>query len=352
GRVKRQGKVLNPHPTRRDGRGGRPVARPVPSRFREEEKRSSTRRPLPSRQRVAALISSPPMFFVLFIVLPVMGILNPHLELRSMPPLGAYIILFVVRFQTPLHSHFLSFIWALFHYLNRQPSFKYFSSATMFGRSAHTRPFSSSSPHHFIASLKKAVAKKTAKKHPPFDAVAYFAQFEDDTQTEKAGRAWRPRQHIPEVWPSKYHHKCDIEWCEFPNPPCAVPGDHRCGFYGCFGNFHVTPELATAVAINNERLARKKAARQAIESIPLGDREFLQNTGMSAMHTRKSYAPSQRSVATAPAFIQFPRDPTRVFIPNTHTLPSRREYRPRPSLPSHSRAVEPSQRHPSQPVPP
>ncbi|KAJ7774307.1 hypothetical protein DFH07DRAFT_767478 [Mycena maculata] len=55
GRVKRQGKVLNPHPTHRDGRGGRPVARPVLSRFWEEEKRPPNRQPLPSRQRAAAL---------------------------------------------------------------------------------------------------------------------------------------------------------------------------------------------------------------------------------------------------------------------------------------------------------
>ncbi|KAJ7455267.1 hypothetical protein B0H11DRAFT_250325 [Mycena galericulata] len=199
-----------------------------------------------------------------------------------------------------------------------------------------------------FASIKKAVGIKTAKKPPPFDVVAYFAQFEDDSAIEKAGRPWRPKQNIPSKFPGKHFHKCDIPWCEYPNPPRIVPGDHRCGLFDCPGNFHVTPELAAANAIDIDRRARKVVAREAVDSLTLGDKRFLEYCGQSALE-RRTYAASYRSVATAPAFVQFPRDPERSagpkVFPSDATLRRRQHvHRPRPSLPSKARGGDPPQR--------
>ncbi|KAJ6576714.1 hypothetical protein DFH09DRAFT_1452445 [Mycena vulgaris] len=145
-----------------------------------------------------------------------------------------------------------------------------------------------------FASFKKAVAKRTKKKSkaPPFDWDAYMIRHQHDDFPDAP---WP--MYDPATWPSKWHHKCDLEWCGFANTPRTVPGNFECSHPDCNGLYTVTPEMAAAVAVHN----RKNHCRKVLHSLTNTDDTILRSSGKSAMEARtRPRAPSFSSVVTAP----------------------------------------------------
>ncbi|KAJ7476088.1 hypothetical protein FB451DRAFT_1366672 [Mycena latifolia] len=185
--------------------------------------------------------------------------------------------------------------------------------------------------HYFTASLKKVMAKRSAKQQPPrvieprpiFDHETFLARGQIDLFGEYI---WP--HYDPATWPSRFHHKCNTEWCGYPNHPRTKPGTFRCGNKDCCSTFIVTPEMAAAVTVHKTRMRYNRK----LHNLAPADSTILRGSAMSAMEARiRPRSPSLSSVATAPMpFVPNPLHPTATSV--------RRERRPNPSLPGGARA--------------
>lgn len=198
----------------------------------------------------------------------------------------------------------------------------------------------------------------TAKKARKTEEKLLLLIAQDEAYMSQFRHEWTPSawpEYNPATWPSRFHNKCDIEWCGYANPPSTVPGDHRCGYRECVGNFHVTPEMAAAVAFNNELAQRREQTKKYrikyIDPLPLEDGTLLRSSGKSAMEARwRPRAPSIASVATAPALVRFPQQQDPPMAPNPlhpGATSFRRVHKPRPSLPARVRPVHDSHHLPN-----
>ncbi|KAJ7678996.1 hypothetical protein DFH06DRAFT_503098 [Mycena polygramma] len=172
----------------------------------------------------------------------------------------------------------------------------------------------------------------------------------------------------PKKWPSVFHNSCDVEWCDFANPPCTTSGTHRCRGRDCVGNYVVSPELAAATTVDIERRRRKKEIQaerrrreeetnKTIQSLDPVYSGIIRSSGQSAMYARRRQrVPSFSSVATAPTLVRFPQDPhpDHSFTMNPlHPNATSATRGPRPSLPAWGeKARAPGQRLLSKPVGP
>ncbi|KAF8206194.1 hypothetical protein K438DRAFT_1756296 [Mycena galopus ATCC 62051] len=191
---------------------------------------------------------------------------------------------------------------------------------------------------------RKAAERRTQKIAEQHEEFMRFHRIHDPTvDTGVPFVDYRPDQ-----WPSMFHHKCDIEWCGFANPPRTRTGDHRCGHPGCPGNFNVSPEMAAATAVDMERRRRKKETTQTLKSLDPVHDGLLRSSGKSAVQARRLRVPSFSSVATAPTLVRFPQQPD--FTPNPlHPNATSTRRGPRPSLPAHT-CHQLRERLPSQPA--
>ncbi|KAJ7168444.1 hypothetical protein C8R46DRAFT_1217856 [Mycena filopes] len=119
-------------------------------------------------------------------------------------------------------------------------------------------------------------------------------------------------EYDPEKWPSIYHHKCDIEWCGYPNYPITVVGHHHCGYRRCPGNFYVSPEKAAMISTKDAKFKRRKAReaefQKTMDTVDRAYNKLLNSSGRSAMEgRRRPRVPSYSSVASAPTLLRFPR---------------------------------------------
>ncbi|KAJ7261769.1 hypothetical protein B0H12DRAFT_1231418 [Mycena haematopus] len=154
--------------------------------------------------------------------------------------------------------------------------------------------------------------QKIAEQHDEF--LRFHRRYDPQAYTGVPFPDYRP-----EEWPSKFHNKCDIEWCGFTNCPTTAV------------------EMAAAVALDIERRRRKKETSKTIRTLDPVDSGLLRSSGKSAMEYRRQRLPSFSSVATAPTLVRFPQQPDMYFKPNPlHPQATSTRRDPRPSLSTRS----------------